>query len=116
MLGSQNKLNKKSLIETKSALKGTKVTTENQCAESKASIQVKKTLMYIEKYKSRACSLEQARKKSTLHEIENVRFKKKKKVQTLDSGELIPSINYKFQCQTELFNVTRFLEEKKTHQ
>ena len=54
--------------------------------------------MYIEKYKSRACSLEQARKKSTLHEIENVRFKKKKKVQTLDSGELIPSINYKFQC------------------
>ena len=53
--------------------------------------------MYIEKYKSRACSLEQARKKSTLHEIENVRFKKKKD-QTLDSGELIPSINYKFQC------------------
>ena len=79
MLGSQNKLNKKSLIETKSALKGTKVTTENWCAESKASIQVKKTLMYIEKYTSRACSLEQARKKSTLHEIENVRFQKKKK-------------------------------------
>lgn len=96
MLGSQNKLNKKSLIETKSALKGTKVTTENQCAESKASIQVKKTLMYIEKYKSRACSLEQARKKSTLHEIENVRFKKKKKFkhQILENLYLALTINF----------------------